>query len=208
MLNLPIDKRGYPVPWFVHWVNGEPEFRVIGHGKWAKAISEALCWVCGHPFTNRRKAFVVGPMCAINRISAEPPSHAECARFSALACPFLSKPHMVRRENDLPPERVKPEERDVPPEVSLLHNPGVALVWHTREFEILQMGRDALIHMGEPSGGVEWYCQSRPATRKECYDAVNKGLPKLIASCQGDTEALLKAGRDTAWVTKNLLPKD
>lgn len=29
--------------------------------------------------------FVVGPMCELNRISGEPPSHRECAEFSA-AC--------------------------------------------------------------------------------------------------------------------------
>jgi len=33
-LMLPIDPdRGYPVPWFVAWVNGKPDFRVIGVGK-------------------------------------------------------------------------------------------------------------------------------------------------------------------------------
>jgi hypothetical protein len=26
---LPIDERGYPVPWFVAWENGKPEFRAM-----------------------------------------------------------------------------------------------------------------------------------------------------------------------------------
>ena len=28
-LGLPIDDRGYPVPWFVHWVDGKPDFRLV-----------------------------------------------------------------------------------------------------------------------------------------------------------------------------------
>jgi hypothetical protein len=27
MRGLPLDERGYPVPWFVAWIDGKPEFR-------------------------------------------------------------------------------------------------------------------------------------------------------------------------------------
>jgi hypothetical protein len=35
--NLPRDKRGFPVPKFVAFIDGEPDFRVIAPGFVAKA---------------------------------------------------------------------------------------------------------------------------------------------------------------------------
>jgi hypothetical protein len=199
MQHLPIDERGYPVPWFVHWPKGgKPEFRIIGPGKVEYALRGELCWVCGGRFTNRRRFFVVGPMCCVNRISGEPPCHEACAVYAARGCPFLSRPHMVRRENDLPPERV-----EQPAHVD--HNPGLAAVWKTRSFEVLQLDDGVLFRMGEPES-VGWYCEGREATRTEVYAALSKGIPKLIESCKGDAGALLECGERTAWVTQNLIP--
>lgn len=47
MEHLPIDKRGYPVPWFVRWIDGEPEFRAMNPHKFHRAIEDKLCWICG-----------------------------------------------------------------------------------------------------------------------------------------------------------------
>jgi hypothetical protein len=99
MLGLPVDKRGYPVPWFVDWLDGEPEFRAMDPEKWAKAIKRKLCWVCGQQL-GTRFSFVLGPMCGINRTTAEPPCHLDCARWSARNCPFLTAQMTRRREDD------------------------------------------------------------------------------------------------------------
>src|SRR5687768_6618400 len=96
---LAVDRRGYPVPFFVGYVGEEPDFRVVDPRKLLRCVKEKLCWVCGQPL-DPIWVFVIGPMCGVNRISSEPPSHYQCARFSAEACPFLARPHMVRREND------------------------------------------------------------------------------------------------------------
>jgi hypothetical protein len=61
---LPVD-RGYPVPWFVAWVDGKPEFRVMDHRRLVRAIKESRCWVCGQKLGAIR-AYVLGPMCAVN----------------------------------------------------------------------------------------------------------------------------------------------
>jgi hypothetical protein len=98
--NLPVDERGYPVPWFVDWIDGKPEFRAMDGRKFDRCINEKLCWVCGERL-KKHVAFVIGPMCTITRTSAEPPSHLDCAEWSVKACPFLSKPQMKRREDDL-----------------------------------------------------------------------------------------------------------
>jgi hypothetical protein len=85
-------ERGYPVPWFVAWVNGHADFRVIDSPKLPLAVRNSLCWICGQPLLGKR-AYLIGPMCAVNRVSAEPPSHVRCAEWSARACPFLTRPH-------------------------------------------------------------------------------------------------------------------
>jgi hypothetical protein len=95
---LPVD-RGYPVPWFVDWIDGAPEFRAMNPNKWVAAVKKKLCWVCGSKL-GKYMAFVSGPMCGINRTSSEPPCHLDCARWSAKNCPFLVRPRMVRREGD------------------------------------------------------------------------------------------------------------
>jgi hypothetical protein len=91
MKTLPVDERGYPVPWFVDWVDGKPEFRAMDGNKWESAVRYRLCWVCGGTL-GVNKSFVAGPMCGINRTSAEPPCHLECATWSARNCPFLKNP--------------------------------------------------------------------------------------------------------------------
>lgn len=67
--NLPVDPvRKFPVPWFVAWVDGKPEFRAADQRKLVIAIQEKRCWVCGEPL-GRFMTFVVGPMCGLNRTS-------------------------------------------------------------------------------------------------------------------------------------------
>ena len=103
MRDLPVDSRGYPVPWFVAWQDGKPEFRAMDGDKFRRAVKEKLCWVCGARL-GVHMTFVAGPMCGINRTASEPPCHADCAVWSATNCPFLANPRAVRREADLAPE--------------------------------------------------------------------------------------------------------
>ena len=69
----PISETGYPVPWFVDWIDGKPDFRVMDGRKYDRAIKHDLCWLCGQTL-GRFKVFTAGPMCAVNRTSGEPPS--------------------------------------------------------------------------------------------------------------------------------------
>lgn len=175
MQKLPIDSRGYPVPWFVDWINGEPEFRAMDPRKFKAAINDRLCWTCGNKLFSE-EIFVIGPMCAVNRISSEPPSHRECALYAAKNCPFLSKPQMHRRKDGL---EILPA-----PGMMIERNPGVTLLWYTRRHE-LQTVRNRpgaadgiLFRIGRPFK-VEWYCRGRAATRGEVLDSVESGIPLL-----------------------------
>lgn len=187
---LPVDpERGYPVPWFVAWVDGQPEFRVADADKFRQAVRERRCWVCGEPM-GRFVAFVIGPMCSVNRISGDPPSHRECAEFSVRACPFLTKPRMERREGGLPDGVVDAAGHSLP------HNPGVSLVWITRDFRLVDDGKGGkLFGLGEPTA-VSWWREGRAASRDECLAAIAFGLPKLAAMADGPGElALLERQR-------------
>src|SRR5713226_4149106 len=180
MKHLPLDERGNPVPWFVAWVDGKPEFRAMDGQKFKRAIREKRCWVCGLTL-GVYKTFVAGPMCGINRTSSEPPSHLECARWSARNCPFLSNPQMVRREDEF---TVKCGGEDSVAGVGLTRNPGVTMLWTTRTYEVFpdprQKGSGYLLTMGEPES-VEWYRCGKPATRAEVVESVESGLPALEA---------------------------
>jgi hypothetical protein len=182
MQKLPIDKRGYPVPWFVRWINGEPEFRVMDRRRLTQAINERLCWTCGNPLFSE-EVFVIGPMCAINRISSEPPSHRECAHYAATACPFLSKPQMTRREVDLP------DKQDPARGVMIARNPGVTLLWFCRHHSLMNVrgragaGDGVLFQLGRAMK-VEWYARGRPATREEVVESINSGFPLLLKAAE------------------------
>lgn len=170
---LPVDDRGYPVPWFVAWVGDppKPDFRVIGEGKMLEAIRFSKCWICGDEL-GKHVAFVIGAMCAVNRVSAEPPSHRECAEYAVRACPFLVRPHMVRRENDLPEDAVEPGG------IMLRRNPGVGLVWITGKTKSAYIRSHGIIFVGEPTE-ISWYSKGRLATREEVLESLRTGLPAL-----------------------------
>jgi len=173
--SLPLDARGYPVPWFVAWTEeGQPEFRAMDGAKWRKAIRERRCWVCGQPL-GVHLAFVIGPMCGVNRTTSEPPCHLECAIWSAKNCPFLSRPHMVRR-----PGGAVDGLEEHSPGFPILRNPGVTLVWITRSFTLRDDGKGkALITVGEPERTL-WFTEHRTASREEVIAAVAAGLPALL----------------------------
>src|SRR5215469_16359092 len=134
---LPVDaERGYPIPWFVATIDGKRDFRVIEAGRKLQAVRDHRCWVCGEPL-GVFLAFNVGPMCAVNHMSGEPPSHLECALWSAQACPFLTKPQMVRRTSGLP-ENITVDEN------MLMRNPAVTMVWVTKVCYVLKSAGNLL----------------------------------------------------------------
>lgn len=175
MTLLPVDKVGRPVPWFVAFIDGAPDFRVIGPGKMRDALRGSLCWVCGHGFAGGEdRAWLIGPMCAVNLVTAEPPSHLECAVWSARNCPFLVTPNMVRRDRHMPGEAVSPAG------IMIRRNPGVALVWVTgyRAWRTEREPGGILFRLGPPKRAL-WFAEGREATRDEVLASIDSGLPIL-----------------------------
>lgn len=185
MSDLKLDERGYPIPWFVDYrEDGTPEFRAMDPKKWLRAVREKMCWVCGGRL-GRFLTFVAGPMCGINRTSSEPPSHLECAEWSARNCPFLNNPEAIRRE-----DKDVHKLSGIVGGVAITRNPGVTMLWTCKDFTVWPDKRGGhLITMGEPEH-VEWYRCGRPATRAEVEESIAAGLPALVAVAQLQEGAL------------------
>jgi hypothetical protein len=188
MRHLHVSDRGYPVPWFVAWLDdeqnavkpgeGTPDFRVLHPDAIRDAWRFKTCWLCGQSL-GAHKTFVIGPMCAVNRTSSEPPCHIACARYAAEACPFLTRPHMRRREGGLPEGEIAG--------IAIMRNPGVTLLWTTKKPSPRGDGRGGtLFYIGDPEH-VEWWAEGRRATRAEVLEAIDTGLPQLreLAEAQG-----------------------
>jgi hypothetical protein len=177
MRRLPVE-RGYPVPWFVAFVDGHYDFRIQDQRKRFLALNEKRCWLCGD-ILGQYFAFVIGPMCAINRISSEPPSHLECAEFAVKACPFLNLHEAERRVSRIP------SAAEVPPGCMITRNPGVILIWATKSFSPFAAGGgDYLVEVGEPIS-LSWWREGRTATRVEILDSIDSGYPLLCDAAKG-----------------------
>jgi hypothetical protein len=188
MRHLKVSDRGYPVPWFVAWLDddgnavkpgeGTPDFRVLHPTAIIDAWKFHSCWLCGGTL-GAHQTFVIGPMCAVNRTSSEPACHIACARYAATACPFLVRPHARRRDDNLPSGEIAG--------VAIMRNPGVTLLWTTKKPSVKRDPRGAMLFdIGDPEH-VEWYAEGRPATRDEVMHSIETGLPELekLAEMQG-----------------------
>ena len=208
---LPIDHRGYPVPWFVPWVfinrktnelvpdsvaeaataadprdgmnqfKYVPEFRAMDPGKMHTAITRKKCWVCGGRL-GVNMVFVAGPMCGVSRTSSEPPSHYECAKWSAINCPFLSRPQMHRREDQVLNDITL---KSSAAGIAITRNPGVSMLWKTNSYTTFRPDpskpatvTNILFRMGECIS-IEWLTAGRPSTRDEVLHSITTGMPEL-----------------------------
>lgn len=181
---LPLDARGFPVPWFVHWQDGVPDFRIVRENGIGLAHKHKTCWLCGEPL-GRYGAFVIGPMCGINRTISEPPSHRDCALYAAMACPFLTRPAMKRNERGIADMIEAGLAKDSAGH-GLKRNPGCCSVWVTREWRPFKAQGGYLFTFGDPTEVTHW-CQGRTATRAEVLHSIETGLPALqeLADAEG-----------------------
>jgi hypothetical protein len=178
MKHLPIsEKWGLPVPFFVAEVDGKPEFRMAAYEAKQICIKEERCWVCGDKLGTYR-TFAIGPMCAINRLGADPPMHRECGEYSVHVCPFLINPEYDRRQKDRPPEELQIK----PAGQMIARNPGVTLLWTTKKHGYhLEVDRSGvLFRLHGPPTDISWWARGRPATREEVMESIDSGYPILL----------------------------
>lgn len=205
---LPISPTGFPVPWFVAWIDiiapdgttsRVPDFRVIGPSKIAIAHNRKRCWVCGEPL-GKQFAMTIGPMCAINRVISEPPSHRDCALYSAQACPFLSNPRMRRNEKDLPLDAQDPAGNGI------RRNPGAMAVWITRSYRPFRTDNGVLFSFEDEPEEVLWFAEGRKATREEVQRSIDSGLHLLVEEAAAQGAAAVTALHRAVVDTQKYLP--
>jgi hypothetical protein len=185
MKKLPLDSRGFPVPKFVAYVGNDWDFRVIRPGWIAHCVVKKACWLCGEPM-GKWKVFVIGPMCAVNKVNSEPPSHYSCAQFAAKACPFLTQPKRMRNEHGLPGDTIDAAGQ------MIRRNPGVTCLWITDRYEPFKVDNGVLFHLGPP-WRVEWWARGREATRDEVLASIESGYPLLLEMARAEGAAAVTA---------------
>jgi hypothetical protein len=162
----------------------KPEYRIADGDAWMACVQEERCWICGGKLGNYR-AFVIGPMCSINRVSADPPGHRECMEYAVQVCPFMLNPKFERREANRPPEYGKTEIAGF----AITRNPGVMLLWVARkdEYKLIGDGRGGVLFRltGEPSY-IAWYAEGRTATRAEIDQSIKTGFPILFEQARDE----------------------
>jgi hypothetical protein len=173
MQNRPIDARGYSIPWFVDYIDGQPDFRCADQRKLRRAIAHKLCWLCGEKL-GRHLSFVIGPMCVVNRVTSEPPCHLDCATYAVKGCPFMTLPAAQYRTANLPACA------KAPGGVLLQHNPTACAIYTTHDFSIFLPGNGILFRLAEAESVTFWH-RGRLATRAELDAALAIGFPKVHA---------------------------
>lgn len=195
LAHRPVSERGFPVPWFVSHINGKWDFVNLDPRKIEEAYRRKICFLCGHSL-GKYAAFVIGPMCTVNRVSVEPPAHLTCAEYAVRVCPFLVRPNARRNE-----AAALGNAEDVPG-IMLQHNPGAMAIWITTRFRPISDGHGgAVFQLGDPVE-VHWYAEGRRASRDEITAAIDKGLPFLrrLAGQEGaDAVKELDAAIGRAW---------
>lgn len=182
MERLRIDARGYPVPWFVAWHDGKPDFRIVAGSKFMHAIRFGACWICGEP-TGVKKTFVLGSLSTISRSTIEPASHYDCAHFAVRACPFMLLPRSQYRTADLPPG-TRPASGHLTD-----RNPGVNALWTTSNYQLWGTEDGRMIQVGFPLA-VEWYREGRRATRAEIMESIDSGMHYFFDVAAGEANRI------------------
>lgn len=189
MRRLPQDSAGRPVPYFVAWVDGKPDFRVMDGKKRVRAHVDKLCFTCGQPLLKHLKTqspagtFVVGPMCVVNLVSAEPPSHHDCAVWSAQACPFLTNADKDRRRSNMP------EGAENPAGIMIERNPGVCALVESHRWFVMPDDHGGMLFRFRAEA-VTWMAGGRTATTGQIMESMETGIMALVDMCAGEENDL------------------
>jgi hypothetical protein len=71
MKELPLDPRGYAIPYFVKWLDGKPDFRISDMDRVYACVTRHLCMICGKKMPSQA-VYVLGPISAVTRTNDEP----------------------------------------------------------------------------------------------------------------------------------------
>lgn len=189
-VNRPIH-RGYPVPWFCAVIDGVPDFRIADTVKFDMAVKFSFCWLCGQPLGSNR-FFVVGPMCTLNHITSEPPSHRDCAIYALETCPHMINPNAKYREAN------RPDGTQAPAGEPVFTNPGTQVLWKSSDYHAFNVDSGGvLIDIGNPEY-VEWWHRGERAGFGQASYALGVAAGTLLrqnAEKAGISDEIRESGR-------------
>jgi len=100
LAHLPVDSRGYPVPFFVAKRGEHYDFIHMDERKQQQAIQDHLCHICGKELSPRQSWYVItGPTGYKNRVVSDPPMHKDCAAYALQVCPHLLYQKAERKDD-------------------------------------------------------------------------------------------------------------
>lgn len=122
--HLPIDtRRGYPIPFFVPIINGEPNWNYQDADHYKQCLEKNLCAICGKKNNKREWWTISGPLGLKNRVSSEAPCHERCARYALAVCPYMISDRVERKSDDA------------------LALPGVHIIEHPKEYYLVKIDK-------------------------------------------------------------------
>lgn len=92
MQKLPLDARGYPIPYVVLYDDkGCPHFKINDDKKVKECADKNLCTVCGTKMDRTSMWLIGGPGSAFHPrgMFVETPVHRDCGLYSLQTCPYL-----------------------------------------------------------------------------------------------------------------------
>ena len=157
MAALPLDGRGLPVPHFVPWFDGEPDFSRVKPGALEFSHQNNLCWLCNE-FLGVSKWFILDDITrCINRTASHLPSHRACAEFAAKNYPCMTQAQH-----------------------------GCSCLWETNAYRVFtDLEGRITIDIGEASGATFW-CDGRKASQEQVLESVRNSIGKLQAEAIGN----------------------
>lgn len=99
--HLKVNNNGYPIPYFVAYKDGKPDFRLLDPQKQVFCATHKKCAICGKKLFDKSYYFISGPEGYKNKVSTDPAMHRQCAEYSINSCPHLHLQKAHRRENGI-----------------------------------------------------------------------------------------------------------
>jgi len=162
MKHLPLDPRGYPIPFTVlRDAAGKAHFTINETPLTLRVLNEDLCAICGKPLL-RGRWFVGGPASAFDPRGAyvDPPAHQECARYALKVCPYLATPNYGKLIDGrtLRPEQRRAEHIGLFADDRVINDrPPVFVAVHARGHRHHMLGQQITVVPAKPYIAVEYW---------------------------------------------------
>jgi hypothetical protein len=143
MRNLPLDRRGYPIPIVVlRDTENAPHFTINNSEIAWRAAKEKRCAICGSDLMKARYWFIGGPLAAYHERGgyADGPVHKTCGIYAMQVCPYLAVPSYAKRIEGRTLERHKSPMVAFVDQTMLPDRPPLFVMARAKKYDVYQSG--------------------------------------------------------------------